>query len=173
MKEKSGHPEDLRPYLDANVSHPEFEGLRAHIESCGHCLEEARTWRTLNGLVRAHAPEIEVPPFQWQRIAARLSERPRPSRFVQLLASLRVHRLAWNAAVGAVLVAAITISGLEIHQYRQERALTPIAVYSEAEGRRLLSAENPFRGFVEAATDQNPFARIISEAGRSALPPPQ
>jgi len=148
--------------------------VSAHLEHCEQCRSEAALWRELNRLVRAHVPQIDVPPFQWERIAARLGESGPKAGFAERIrATFRAHRLAWNTAMGAILVAGITLSGLEYHKLRQQEQLLPIVAYSAAEGQRLTTAGNPFRGYVESTADENPFARLMKEVGAETRVPPQ
>jgi anti-sigma factor RsiW len=168
MRDIGRHPANLVPFLDGDLADPGYEKIRLHLDECEECRRECEAWRQAEKLVRAHAPRIEVPPFEWRRIAARLDEKKSGAGwFARFAGSVRAHRLAWNAALGTLLIAAITASGLEFRRHARDQVLVPIMAYAASETARLGSAGNPFQAYVDAASDENPFAKFTGGIGRT------
>ena len=158
MNRVSGHPEDFCPYLDRDSSSPKYEEIRQHLENCVQCQDEVRHWQSLDSMFRSADADIEVPPFQWQRIAARLRT-PAPAGIMDRLRPLfQPWKLAWNVTLATILLGAVIFSGLEYRKnFEEKQLLLAITRYAQEEGQRIVADGNPF-GTVAAERD-NPFAR--------------
>jgi anti-sigma factor RsiW len=157
MKRVLTHPENFCSYLDHDTSDSGYEQIRAHLDECPMCREEVKGWESVDAWFRSGEFSIEVPPFQWQRIAARLQE-PEP---VGLLARLRTlfhpWKLTWNVALGSLVLAGMILGGLEYRRNAEEKQLLlAVTRYVAEEGARIGAEENPFR---VAATSDNPFSK--------------
>jgi hypothetical protein len=154
----SGHPEDFGPYLDRDSSDPKYEEIRRHLDACVPCQDELRNWQSFDSTFRSGAAEIEVPPFQWQRIAAQI-QTPTP---IGILARLRPlfqpWKLAWNVTLATILLGAVIFSGIEYRKdFEEKQLLLAITRYSQEEGERIAADGNPFQ--TAGAERNNPFAR--------------
>ena len=158
MKTMNDHPEDFCPYLDRDSSSQKYEEIRRHLESCVRCRDEVRYWQSFDSTFRSADADIEVPPFQWQRIAMRLRT-PAPAGILARLRPLfQPWKLAWNVTLATILLGAVIVSGLEYRKNTEEKQLLfAIAQYAQEEGQRTLANDNPFRAV--AADRDNPFAR--------------
>lgn len=167
MNSSGKHPEDFSPYLDRDLEDSRYDEIRRHIESCPKCREEIRIWRSLDDLFRTPGIEVEVPPFQWARIEAKLKA-ARPGileRLTRLLDSRRLarrlaQRLPLTAGIAFVLIAAFTFSGVQYRRYIEKRDFADLLVFSESETRRISETENPFRALLGGDADENPFSRF-------------
>lgn len=159
MNNDKAHIEDFSPYLDLDVSDPRHAEIEDHIGGCPACSEEARRWQAVDASFHTPEAEIEVPPFQWQRIAAELRN-PAPAGVVsRLLALRRPWGLAWNVTLATLILGTFLISGLQYRRYSEERRiLYAITSYTAEKGERMGSAGNPFE-IAAAVTGNNPFAR--------------
>jgi anti-sigma factor RsiW len=153
------HPEDFSPYLDGETKDRRYGEIRRHLESCPECRREIEIWHSLDDLFRAPEAQIDVPPYQWTRIEAQLQSR-KPGFFGSLDRFLSAHRLAWGTALAALLMVAVTVSGVGYRRYQTQRDLAALSHFSESETRRIHSAENPFRSLVGGISDENPFSRF-------------
>ena len=158
MNRIEGHPEDFGPYLDRDFSDRKYEEIRKHLETCVRCRNEVRDWQSFDSMFRSADADIEVPSFQWQRIAARL-QAPAPSGILaRLRPLLQPWKLAWNVTLATILLGAVIFSGLEYRKnFEEKQLLLAITRYAQEEGQRIVADDNPF-GTVAAERD-NPFAR--------------
>jgi anti-sigma factor (TIGR02949 family) len=69
--------EHLEEYLDGELAHTDREQVAAHLIACGDCAEEFDSLSSEQELFARYDRGVEVPPFLWTRIAARMSARPR------------------------------------------------------------------------------------------------
>ncbi len=165
MSKMRPHPEDFSPYLDGNTIDSRYEELSLHLTSCPSCAEEVRELQKFEKNCRAAEFELDVPPFQWQRIQARLeSDGIRPISGRRWLEFWTLRRLALQAATGAVLLAVMMLSGLEYRKYLNEQQLTALAAYSRLEQAQLTTSGNPFTGLAQSSSAENPFAQLQSPA---------
>ncbi len=156
------HPEDLSPYLDGEITDPDYESIRLHIEHCAACREDAEDWKSWQEIFRAPEAEIEVADSQWRHIAARLEERQALS-WSSVFGLVRPPKLVWGAAGVLVLAAGILISGLQYREYSENRRqLRALSAYSEAEQQWIAQADNPFRS---QDSTENPFRKTESFNG--------
>jgi len=154
----SSHPEDFCPYLDRDSSDPKYEEIRRHLDVCVPCHDEVRNWQSFDSIFRSDAAEIEAPPFQWQRIAARIQ----PPVPVGILARIRPlfqpWKLAWNVTLATIFLGAVIFSGIEYrNSFEEKQLLLAITRYAEETGSRIAADGNPFQ--TAAAEHDNPFAR--------------
>ncbi len=166
MESNTRHPEDFSPYLDKDVLDPRHEEIRVHLSECSRCRDEVRKWQSVDALFRSAESEIELPPFQWQRIASRLRLQPRLSPLARLRAQVRPWNLAWSTALGVLFLGAVIVSGLEYRKYSEEKQLLlAVTRYAAEEAERIAADGNPFK--ISAAAEDNPFAeRNFAEPGQ-------
>jgi len=160
MRRGNQHPEDFGPVLNRDTADPEFTELMSHLNQCQHCREELKGWQSLDDLFRSEQANLEVPPFQWGRIAARLEE----TRGAGVPSGLRSwflpRQAAWNVALGAAVLAAVIFGGLEYSRNIQEKqVLLAVTRYAQEEGIRISADGNPFRS--GTAAENNPFTGIM------------
>jgi hypothetical protein len=158
MKETGNHPQDFSPLVDHDTTDGRYQELQNHVDSCLTCREEVRAIESFDRMFRSQHLEIEVPPFQWARIQARL-ERSGQGRWRAAFEALKPHRLVWKLAAGVFLALVLGVSGLEFYQYNQRSQFLALVTYTAAERQRIETAENPFRSFL-AAQDVNPFEKV-------------
>ena len=159
MKRGNPHIEDFGPVLSRQDADPEYPEIRRHLDHCQECRDELKNWQVLDELFRSE--QAEVPPFQWQRIAARLQEDRNAARLPRLVSLLRNWRPAWNIALGTAVIAAVIFSGVEYSRNVQEKQLLlAVTRYAQEEGVRISADGNPFR--TGAAAENNPFTGIIT-----------
>ena len=158
MNTLNGHPEDFSPYLDRDFSSRKYEEIRQHLENCVQCQDEVRNWQSFDSMFRSANADIEVPPFQWQRISARLRT-PAPAGILARLRPLfQPWKLAWNVTLATILLGAVIFSGLEYRKsFEEKQLLLVIARYAQEEGQRIVADDNPFRAV--AVERDNPFAK--------------
>ena len=165
MKEANQHPEDFGACLDIASADPRREEIGRHLERCRECRDELGRWRAAEALFRLPELELEVPPFQWQRIQARLeavdarAERPNP-----IWVWLRPRALGFGMAVPVLFFALITAAGLQYRNHVENEQLAALKAYSEGVQYSLRTAGNPFRGAVPGdASGENPFTPYQTE----------
>jgi anti-sigma factor RsiW len=159
------HPDDLNPYLDADISDKRYEEIREHLAICPECRGELAALQSLDRIFRSPELEIEVPAWQWSRIQAGL-QAPRPSgSWLDRIGALsQPRKFAWGIAFSLLIFGSVTVS---VWQYRRAVAredLTQVTRYAQTEQVRLRAAGNPFR---VAAVSGNPFAEIQNGSGQS------
>jgi anti-sigma factor RsiW len=160
MSQTPNHPPNLIPYLDGSLADKEYQEVKRHVESCAQCKEEVRIWESLDGMFRSPELEIEVPPFQWQRIQSGLTaSRPVANNWERFFALLRPRQNAWKAALAVMIIGIVSLSGWQYHRVDQRNQLRALADFSQSESQRLSEARNPFSAFGEAAIE-NPFNRF-------------
>lgn len=160
MKTTGNHPDNLFLLVDQDVADKKYEETGRHVESCLECKEEVRVLKSVDAMFRSPEFEIDVPPFHWQRIRARLEEsQPAVGWWERVYEAIKPQRLAWACALGILLAVVLSLSGLEYHRYTERNQFAALVTYSESERQRIQSADNPFRGF-SAANNENPFARF-------------
>jgi anti-sigma factor RsiW len=157
MNRTSGHPEDFGPYLDRDCSGPGHEEVREHLQECAECRKEIDALRRVDALFRSPETEIEVPSFQWQRIAARMTT-PRTAGLPALF-----HHLArpWKMALATLGIGAAIMTGLQVQKGFEERQLLrTISRYAANEQQRMGAKKNPFPSPTGAyhSDENNPFA---------------
>jgi anti-sigma factor RsiW len=161
MNRLTGHPDDLSPYLDHDSLDPRCKEIELHLDTCSQCRNELHRGQSMEALFRAGRDEIEVPPFQWQRIAAQL-QTPLPlNSFARVRLLPWPWKPAWNVTLAAVILSVALLAGLEYHKnYEEKQLLLAVSRYAAAEQLRLGSEENPFRtATISDRTDEsNPFA---------------
>jgi anti-sigma factor RsiW len=157
MKRVLTHPENFCSYLDRDTSDSGYQQIRAHLDECPQCREELKSWESIDAWFRSGESSIIVPPFQWQRIAARLQE-PEPAGWLLHLRTLmRPWRLTWNLALGSLVLTGMILGGIEYRRNTEEKELLlAVTRYVAEEGARIGAEENPFR---VATTANNPFSR--------------
>jgi hypothetical protein len=160
MKVTGNHPDNLTLLIDRDKADKRYDEIAAHIESCHECREEIQIIKSVDALFRSPEFEIEVPPFQWERIRERLEEhQPAMGWWEQVCEAVKPQRPAWTYALGILLAVVLSLSGLEYYSNIEARQFLAIATYSESERQRIESADNPFRGLL-AAENENPFTRF-------------
>lgn len=169
MNPRVEHPPNLTPFLDGSPADKDYQEVKAHVESCSHCQEEIRIWESIDNIFRSPELEIEVPPFQWQRIQSRLtSSRPVASGWKRFSAFAGPRQLAWKAAVAVLVMGIVSILGWQYY-YRvgQISQLESLAAFSQSESLRLSAANNPFSAFAESAIE-NPFDQFeVKTSGKN------
>jgi len=163
------HPEDLTPLVAGRREHPEYGVLRAHVDGCTECRGEVEELRQLSDLFRAPELEIEVPAYQWTRIAARLeSERRTPlARLASWLwPVVSQNRLAYSVAMLAVFAVVISAGGLYYRAYSEHQQILSALRASGSETRRV---ENPFEAYLRTESGQNPFDKATESSNPFAV----
>ncbi len=157
---KREHPKELFLLIDRASDDKEYEAVRKHVESCPECREEVRAAQGFEGMFRTGNFEIEVPPFQWERIRARLETyRPATGWRDRICEALIPRRAAFKYALGILLTVVVGLSGFEYYRYNERTRLAAFMSYYEAQRPRIESADNPFRAYL-TAQNQNPFAKV-------------
>jgi len=122
MSYKEEHPQDLLLFLDWNEADERYEEVRQHVESCVHCSEEVKIWRSLDDMFRSPDQEIDVPPFQWQRIQFALEDsKPQQSKWDWIYGILKPNRLAMKLVYATLTVCLVALSGWEYHRIHQNQ----------------------------------------------------
>ena len=70
--------ERLEEYLDGELAAADREQVAAHLIACGDCSVEFKSLTTEQELFARYDREVEVPPFLWTRVAARMPAVRRP-----------------------------------------------------------------------------------------------
>jgi hypothetical protein len=102
-----------RIFLDGSTE--EWAALQEHAAACRECGEEVRAWRALS-VTAKELQEEQQSPLLWNRIESSLREQmaqakePR-KRIWSLLDFWRDVPMAWQTALAAVLVLALTLAG--------------------------------------------------------------
>lgn len=149
------------PYLDGETADKGYRAIQRHLDGCQECQAEIRTLKSLDSLIRLPEFELEVPPYQWQRIRARIMEDPvAPNWRGWLVAVLKPSKLAVSITMSLLLIFGMVFFGWEYRRHLTEDQLLAIASYSETERQRVGQAENPFRTYSDAPSDENPFTRF-------------
>jgi hypothetical protein len=161
MNHRVEHPPNLAALLDGSPADKEFQEVKQHVESCIQCQEEVRIWESLDDLVRSPELEIDVPPFQWQRIRSRLTESsPKVMGWQRFIALAKPRQVALKSAFAVLLIA---VASLSVRQYYnrigQINQLKTLADFSQSESLRLSEAKNPFSAYAESAVE-NPFDKF-------------
>ena len=160
MNKRTDHPDDLSPYLDHDSLDPRCKEIEIHLDTCSRCRDELRTWQSVDALIRTNGDRIDVPPFQWQRIAAQLQTPLPMSLLARFRLLLQPWKPAWNVTAAVILSVAL-LTGLEYHKnYEEKQLLLAVSRYAAAEQLKLGSEENPFRTATisDRADESNPFA---------------
>ena len=123
MNKVMKHPEDFGPFLNRDLSDPECEEIRLHLEDCSQCRDEVATWRSMDTLFRGVQTEIEVPPFQWQRIAARLQAPAQMDLPARLLLLLRPWKVTLRVSLATLVFGAAILTALVYQKNNEERQL--------------------------------------------------
>lgn len=163
MRARFPHLEDMSPYLDRDISDPRYAEIEAHLAACRECREEERDWRSMEAAFRTADLDLEVPPFQWQRIVARIQSGPSVVDWRHRLASFIRFALPTRRAVVAfaAFVAVVSLATFEYWKTRSEqRILAEIARY-DAEWHTQFPSENPFRSYEEPLPSANPFEEFV------------
>jgi hypothetical protein len=168
MRAAGDHPNDLCVLIDGDdTADKSYEELRKHVESCQECREEIRLLKSVDAVFRSREFEIDAPPFQWERIRARLEEsQPAMGWWERVYEAFKPRQLAWKFALGTLLAVVLSLSGLEYHRYIERNQFGALVAYSESERQRMESADNPFRS-PSAAQTENPFTRFQIQDDRS------
>jgi anti-sigma factor RsiW len=160
VRETKEHPEDFGPYLQGEASDPKFQEVRAHAEECARCQDEVRMWKSVDELFRSPESEIPVPPFQWQRIQARMQASAPAGLAGRLPLVFRRWKPAWSGALVTLALGTMIVTGIGIRKSLEERQLLlAITQYAQEESRRIAADENPFR--VPTGSEQGPFDRSL------------
>jgi len=164
MNRRMEHPPNLMSLLNGNPADKECQEIKRHVESCAQCKEEIRIWESLDDLVRSPDLEIEVPPFQWQRIQSRLAaSKPAASGWTSFLGLTRPRTVAWKAAAAALVMGIAALFGWHYYyKVDQINKLQALAAFSQSENLRLSAAKNPFTAFGMSAIE-NPFGQFEVE----------
>jgi hypothetical protein len=159
MNRRMEHPPNLTVLLDGSPADKDYREVKQHAESCAQCREEIRGWKSLDEMVRLPELEIEVPPFQWQRIQSRLAaSTPMAGGWNNLFAWARPRPMAWKAAVAVMAMCLAALFSWQYHNNKVDQAnrLKALAIFIQSESLRLSAAKNPFGAFAESAI-ANPF----------------
>lgn len=70
--------ERLEEYLDGELAAADREQVAAHVIACSECSAEFNSLTTEQELFARYDREVEVPPFLWTRVAARMPAARRP-----------------------------------------------------------------------------------------------
>jgi len=141
--------------------HPGFEDGRP---APGNAETERGAWEAVDALFRVPEGELEVPPFQWQRIRALIEDgRARPPFSLRLRDWLVLRAFAMGAAVSLLLFGMVTLAGLQYRSHMVREHMAELKVYSERATRQLVEAGNPFRlGQQGEGEVANPFEAYFS-----------
>lgn len=149
------------PYLDGQTADKGYRAIQQHLDSCQECQAEIRTLKSLDSMFRLPEFEIQVPPYQWQRIRARLAGNAVERGWRGwLVAMLKPSKLAFSMTTSILLIFGMAFFGWEYRRHLAEDQFLAIAAYSETERQRIGHAENPFRSYATAPSDENPFTRF-------------
>jgi anti-sigma factor RsiW len=152
----TAHPVDFSPYLDRDLTDPNYEIIRKHLESCASCRDQAAAWNSFDSMFRAPELELEVPASQWFQIRAKLQEsRPEPGWLERISNLTRARQFALGLGLASFMMLSVIAGFWQYRHAGRQSELAAIAQYGEVEQVRLKSAANPFRGFEQHA--RNPF----------------
>jgi anti-sigma factor RsiW len=143
--------EALTAFLDGELSRPDSEGIRTHLQSCPSCAAELQGLREAAEFVASHHRELEPGPESWNLVRARIHQKAPPSRFGL------IRRWQIAAATAAVL-AAFALLYLQQQQTRTQNLNRYIAQYVQQREAQIRSrAEmNPFME-ISSTFNANPF----------------
>ena len=158
MNRDAGHPENFSPYLDKDVLDPKHEEIRLHLSECSRCRDEVGRWQSVEAMFRSGESEIELPPFQWQRIAAQLREPAPTGILARFRSSLRPWKFAWNTGLATLALGIALMTGFQFYRIMETKELLlAVTRYANEEGERIGADGNPFR--LAAASESNPFIK--------------
>lgn len=157
MKALVQHPEDLTPFLNGEITDPGYLEIKSHLDGCAQCRSEVEKWRSFDALFRSEDEELEVPHFQWQRIAAHLRDPIPAIKPAGLSRFFQPWKLAWNLTLATLVLTGVLFTGFEYRKNLEEKQLLlAVTDYAMGEGQRVGSGNNPFR--LANAPDNNPFS---------------
>ncbi len=158
-KKGNRHPEDFSPYLDRDFENPRYEEIRAHLTECPQCVDELGVWQKMDSMFRSQELQIEVPAFQWQRIAARLEEHYQIPVHRHPASTLFAFpsRLVWSGALALILMAAGTFGVLEYRKSVSDQRILSLIAKSAREVDNRQSLANPFQAYLAPSAQRNPF----------------
>jgi len=160
MNRRVEHPPNLMPLLDGSPADKEYREIQQHVKSCAQCQGEFRIWESLDGLVRSPELEIEVPPFQWQRIHSGLTASQPATGWKRFLVLATSRRFALRATVATLVIVIVAMYGWQYYyKFDRMNLLKTLAAFSQSESIRLSAAKNPFSAFGESAIE-NPFDKF-------------
>jgi len=149
-----------RIFLDGSTE--EWAALQEHAAACRECGEEVRAWRALS-VTAKELQEEQQSPLLWNRIESSLREQmaqakePR-KRIWSLLDFWRDVPMAWQTALAAVLVLALTLAG----GYLYTRRSAPV----NNAGNQLLKTP----ALAEAERTEREYTQAIDKLAVSAKP---
>jgi hypothetical protein len=168
MRMTGSHPEDFSPYLDGDTSDFRYLELKRHLDSCPACANEIKEWQSFEAACKTPEFELEVPPFQWQRIQSRLEqENPEPASFKRWIGWLLRPQILYRGAMASLLGLVFLYSGFEYRLYVKTNQMKDLAAFSALEHARLQAAYNPFSDLTNDSYSQNPFAEIQKTEGNN------
>jgi hypothetical protein len=153
-------PIDFSIHLDQDTSDSRYREISAHLAECTRCRDEAKNWSSIDDLFRGE-DRIEVPPFQWQRIAAQMKTNTNSNMRRHFRLPLPNWKPVWSLALAAIVMIVAVWSGLEYRRYGEEKQLLlAISRYASVEQSQTGPDENPFRipNAADYANESNPFA---------------
>jgi anti-sigma factor RsiW len=158
MKDTFNHPADFSAYLDRDTSDSRYDEIRGHIERCARCRDEVGILQSMDAMFRS-ADRVEVPSFQWQRIAAQIQAGP-SDRLAPLWRLLEFRKPVWSAAVATLVLVVALMAGLSYHKNsEQKQLLIAISRYVSVAESKTGPEENPFQVQIVAdhTNERNPF----------------
>ena len=158
MNQNLNHPENFGPLIDRDLSDPLYEEIAGHLNECAGCRQELHNWQSVDALFRSADPGIDVPPFQWQRIAAQLREPAPTGILARFRSSLRPWKFAWNTGLATLALGIALMTGFQFYRIMETKELLlAVTRYANEEGERIGADGNPFR--LAAASESNPFIK--------------
>lgn len=121
--------ERLEEYLDGELANADREQVAAHVAACSDCSEEFDSLAAEQELFAGYDREVEVPPFLWTRIAARMAA-GRRGLFDLFPVRAGAVAIVMLAIVGGVVYLAADDTGKEIrtdlkHDQRPKEVVRP------------------------------------------------
>jgi hypothetical protein len=161
MKNSQAHPIDFSPYIDGDLSDPQYDAIKVHLDHCSQCRDEANRWVSLDDWFRGEEP-IALPPFQWQQIATALqAESQREGILSRLHGWMKWKQPAWSLTLATAVLGVAVWTGLVYRNNREEsRLLAAISQYELVQQSGMDRGDNPFRSpqAMDHDNESNPFA---------------
>jgi hypothetical protein len=132
--------ERLEEYFDGELAAADREQVAAHLIACGDCSEEFASLTAEQELFGRYDRQVEVPPFLWTRIAARMPAAT-DRRWFDLLA-VRV------GAIAVVLLAIVignTDNADKKTEKKQDQSAKQVTIPTPSEGEVVASKPKPRR----------------------------
>lgn len=102
--------DNLTAYLDEELTDPESDEIRQHLDGCPPCREEHQDLKASMSLIAVNTRQIDPAPQIWHLVRARLVEMPPPTASSIFFRFLVVNR--WATALGTMAVTVMLAGGV-------------------------------------------------------------